>query len=371
MKIAVISNGATSLLNFRGPLLEEMVRRGYQVLAFAPDYDENSRQTLRAMGVEPLDCSMGRSSTNPLRELFSIFELHRQLRRHRPDICFAYFLKPVIYGTIAAWLAGIKRRYGLIAGLGFAFTVGQEASSKRKLLQNIVTILARFSLGRIDRIMFQNPDDLEEFQARGILKEGKAELVGATGVDLEQWPVTPLPDRPITFLLTARLLRDKGITEYVAAARILRRTYPEARFLLLGGLDDNLAAIAREEVESWVAEGLIEWPGHVQVRPWLNQAHIFVLPSYREGLPRSTQEAMAMGRPVVTTDVPGCRETVIDGLNGFLVPTQNPESLASAMQRFLDNPELIESMGQESRRLAEERFDVHAQNRKLLGLMDI
>lgn len=373
MKIAVVSNGAQSLLNFRGPLMAEMIRRGHDVLAFAPDHDEQTRRELRELGVEPISFVMARSGTGIKSEVGSIFELRRLFRQHRPDVSFTYFLKPVIYGTIAAWLAGVRQRYGLIAGLGFAFTNGDGASGRRrKLLQRVVTVVARFSFRRIDRLMFQNSDDLNEFVARGIVDPRKAALAGATGVDMNTWRPCPMPEGPVTFLLVARLLRDKGIGEYAEAARILRATQPDARFLLLGGIDDNLAAFTRAEIEEWVAEGLLEWPGQVAVRPWIAQSHVFVLPSYyREGVPRSTQEAMAMGRPVITTNLPGCRETIEDNVNGLIVPPRDPVSLAVAMQRFMDNPHLIETMGRESRRMAEERFDVHRLNRKLLDLMGL
>src|SRR5690606_25164520 len=144
------------------------------------------------------------------------------------------------------------------------------------------------------------------------------------------------------------------------------------QFILVGGQDENPSTIPSIEIESWVADGLIKWPGHVEVRPWLAKAHVFVLPSYyREGVPRSTQEAMALGRPVITTDVPGCRDTVADWRNGFVVPPRDAAALAAAMRRFLDNPGLIAPMGAESRRIAEERFDAHVQNRKLLACLGI
>lgn len=371
MKIAVISNGALSLINFRGPLMAEMIRCGHEVLAFAPDHDEISRATLRAMGVRPVECAMARAGTNPLQEMASILELHRLLRRHQPDLCFSYFIKPVIYGTIAAWMAKIPRRYGLIEGLGFAFTTAPGQGRQRRLLQGIISTLARFAMVRLHRLMFLNPDDLQEFIARKLISQDKAALVGAIGVDLDEWRVMPMPGGPITFILVARLLRDKGVAEYIDAARILRASHPDARFLLVGGLDDNPAAIPRADVQSWVDEGLIEWPGHVAVEPWLARAHVFVLPSYREGVPRSTQEAMAMGRPVITTDVPGCRETVIEGKNGFMTPPRDPQALAAAMRCFLEDPGLIARMGAQSRRIAEERFNVNVQNRKLLDCMGV
>lgn len=369
MKIAVISNGAQSLLNFRGPLMAEMVRRGYEVLAFAPDHDEASRAALTELGCTPVDYRMSRSGSNPLREFGVIVELRALLLRHRPDLCLSYFIKPVIYGTIAARLAGVPRRYGLIEGLGFAFTEGSKQNGRRRLLQGVISALMRAAGKQLDRMVFLNQDDVGEFIDRKLIDPDKAALLGAIGLDLDDWPQTPFPPEPVTFLLAARLLQDKGIREYVAAARLLRPQYPKTRFLLLGGLDDNPAAIARQEVEGWLKEGLIEWPGHVAVKPWLAKSHVYVLPSYREGVPRSTQEAMAFGRPVITTDAPGCRETVDEGVNGYLVSPRDPAALAEAMRRFLDAPDLITTLGQESRRIAEARFDVHRQNKRLLAFM--
>ncbi len=360
------------MLNFRGPLLAEMRKRGHEVLAFAPDFDSSSRAELAAMGVVAVDFAMTRSGTNPLKELSIIAKLHSELRVQKPDVCFAYFLKPVIYGTIAAWLAGVPRRFGLIAGLGYAFT--EEVGRNRQ--RQIVKLAGRFMMGITNLcangIMFQNTNDHDEAVSSGMVSRSKACLVGATGVDLNDWPCLPLPEGSLRFILVARLLRDKGICEFVAAARILRAEYPSVSFLVVGGIDDNPTGITRSEMEAWVAEGLIDWPGHVSVKPWLTRAHVFVLPSYyREGVPRSTQEAMALGRPVITTDAPGCRETVVEGSNGFMVPPRDPEALAAAMRHFIENPRDIAKMGAESRKLAEERFDVHRQNNRLLGYMGL
>lgn len=371
MKIAVISNQAFSLLNFRGPLLAEMRRRGHEVLAFAPDFDEDIRTALKAMDVQTIDYRMARSGTNPLFELATVWELRCLLRQHRPDISFAYFIKPAIYGTFAAYLAGVRRRFAMIEGLGFAFTPADKSDPKRQCVRRVISALARFAFARASKVIFLNPDDMREFVDRKLVDKEVTFLLGAIGLDLEVWPVAPLPSGPVTFILVARLLRDKGIAEFAAAARILRAGWPEVRFVVLGGLDENPAAITRSEIEGWVAEGILEWPGHVAVRPWIEQASVFVLPSYREGVPRSTQEAMALGRPVITTDAPGCRETVIEGRNGFLVPPRDVAALVRAMRHFLINPRDIERMGVESRRLAEEWFDVQRQNARLLGLMGI
>jgi len=372
VKIAVISNGARSLLNFRGPLMAEMIRRGHEVVALAPDHSAETRRALQAMDVRPLDFAMTRAGIGPIQEIGTIMDLRRLLRAHRPDVCFSYFLKPVIYGTIAAWLAGVPRRYGLIAGLGSAFASSSQRPWARSALQHAMSALAKFSFRRIDRLMFQNIDDLTEFVTRGIVVRDKAELIGATGVDLDEWPLTSLPEGPITFILAARLLRDKGVGEYAEAARQIKATHPHTRFILLGNVDQNPDTFTSAEVWAWVSEGLVEWPGHVPVAPWLAEAHVFVLPSYyREGVPRSTQEAMAMGRPIITTDAPGCRETVVEGVNGYCIPPRDASSLAAAMTRFIAEPSLLSRMGFESRRIAEERFDVHRINDKLLAAMEL
>ena len=240
-------------------------------------------------------------------------------------------------------------------------------------MQGIVSILYRAAFRICDRVFFQNDEDAAHFIASGSLSPEKVVRVNGTGVDLARYALVPPVRKPVTFLLMARLLREKGICEYAAAARQVRARHPEARFVLLGGLDPNPGGLARDEVEVWVREGVLEWPGAVDdVRPWIAQASVYVLPSYyREGVPRSTQEAMAMGRPVITTDNVGCRETVVDGVNGFLVPVRDVDALVAAMEHFIAEPALIESMGRESRRLAEERFDIHRINAVMLEAMGI
>lgn len=371
MRIVVVSSYAKSLVNFRGPLLEEMRSRGNDVCALAPDFDNETRTALSNMGVTCVEFSLSRSGVNPARELAVVFELRRIIRELRPDVVFSYYLKPVFYGAIAAWLAGIQRRFGLIEGLGFAFTESTGTSLRRLALQRVISLVAKLALARLHKVIFLNSDDLNEFVSRRLVSREKTALLGAIGLDLDEWQASPLPREPGTFIMVARLLRDKGVYEYVSAARLLKPDYPEATFHLLGGIDENPAAISQEELDSWVHEGLIEWPGHVPVEPFLKASSVFVLPSYREGVPRSTQEAMAIGRAVVTTDVPGCRETVVKGRNGFLVPPRDPKALASAMQHFLDNPDDAALMGAESRKIAEERFDVHVQNRALLEIMGL
>ena len=335
--ISIIGNQAFSLLNFRGPLISEMVSKGFEVLALAPDYDEDTRVQLRALGAEPVDFSLSRAGTNPVIDGKDMLRLALLLRKFKPDLTLTYFAKPVIYGTLAAWVAGVPRRFAMIEGLGYAFTSTEGVTPlRRKVLKGAVMMLYEIALKRADGVFFLNRDDIAEFLDRRLIDPTKVIFLGGIGVNLDEWMPVPPVIKPITFILAARLLREKGIVEFAQAARIIKQKHHNTRFILLGDLDTNPGALSRHEVTQWVAEGVLEWPGHVpDVRVWMERASVFVLPSYyREGVPRSIQEAMAMARPVITTDAPGCRETVIEGKNGFLVPVRDADALAATMERF-------------------------------------
>ncbi|HUG45795.1 MAG TPA: glycosyltransferase family 4 protein [Sphingomicrobium sp.] len=371
--VAIISSIAYSLANFRGPLIRTMVDAGLRVYAMAPDHDEKTRAAVRQFGAEAVDFSLDRTGMHPVRDAIDTIRLMWQLRRLKPDLAFNYFIKPVIFGSVAAKLAGVRHRYAMVAGLGYVYTSDSSGLTlKRRALRAGVSTLYRLAFKLCRRVFFQNDDDVREFVSAGLIDPERIRRINGTGVDLDRWqPAPPVPSPP-TFLLMARLLREKGIFEYVEAARAVRMLHPEARFILLGATDPNPGGLSRKQVEAWHAEGVVEWHGHVDdVRPWIAASGVYVLPSYREGKPRSTQEAMAMARPIITTDAPGCRDTVDDGVNGFLVPVGDCDALAGAMLRFVDDPLLVGRMGAESRRLAEERFDIRVINEVLLGEMGI
>lgn len=355
--------------NFRGPLIAALVARGVEVHALAPDFSGADHAAIRGLGATPVDYPLRRAGISPVGDLRSMLVLMGLLRQLRPDVVLSFAVKPVIYGTLAAALAGVPRRYALVEGLGHAFL--GEPGLRSRLLQVTVQTLYRVSLARATKTFFLNADDLRDFLAARMVPRQRAECIGAIGVDLAAWAPTPAVTEPLTFLFVGRLLREKGIVEFVEAARIVKASHPQARFVVLGGPDSNPSSVTAGQMQSWVAEGLVAWPGHVDVRPWLRDASVFVLPSYREGVPRSTQEAMAMGRAVITTDVPGCRDTVIDGDNGFLVPVRDAGALAAAMLRFAINPALVATMGARSRQLAEARFDVATANARIIAAMGL
>jgi glycosyltransferase involved in cell wall biosynthesis len=370
-RVAFITSGARTVPNFRGTLIEELVARGAEVLALAPDWEDDTRAATRALGAEPVDISMARAGLNPVRDASDTMKMAALLRRQAPDAILTYFAKPNTYGMLAGWMAGVKRRVAMVEGLGFAFESSELAGTKAKLVSSGAKLLYRAAFSRADLVLFLNGEDEAVFRGDRLVAPDKIVNFGGIGVDLEAFaPTTPVLNPP-TFLLMARLLRGKGILEYAEAAAHVKARYPQARFVLLGDVDANPDSLTREEVQPWVDRDVIEWPGHVSdVRAQLAAASVFVLPAWcREGLPRSTQEAAAMAKPVITTDVVGCRDTVVDGINGFMIPGRNVAALAAAMTRFVQDPALIVSMGLASRRLAEERWDGRVKSSQLADML--
>jgi glycosyltransferase involved in cell wall biosynthesis len=360
----VLGSYAPSLTLFRGPLIAELVRRGYRVVAMAPEIGENVREKLRALGAEAADVPLSRDSLNPAAMAGSLRALTRAFREIRPDAVIAYTVKPVTLGAIAARRADVPTFVALVTGLGFAFMEGRET---RRLISRVAaTWLYRIAF-RLSRIaIFQNPDDRDFFRAKRILpRRARTALVNGSGIDIDAFVPAPLTSAPV-FLMIARLLGDKGVREYGRAAARLKRKYPHAQFRLVGWLDASPDSIGEAALEQMVAGG-VDFLGKLDdVRPAIAAANVYVLPSYREGTPRSVLEAMAMGRPVVTTDAPGCRQTVEHGVNGLLVPPRNDRALEEAMEHFIRSPGTIAQMGAAARTLAEEKFDVRKVNAALL-----
>jgi glycosyltransferase involved in cell wall biosynthesis len=366
MKILLVAGFAESIIAFRGELIRTMRAQGHTVHVAAPGISAqlDVKEALAGMGVVVHEIPLVRTGTNPLADLRLVWRFVRLMRKHRFDVFLGYTVKPVIYGGLAAWLACVPHRFSLITGLGFAFT-----EAKRGVVARVVTWLYALAMARTHKVFFQNPDDEQLFRSQGILSAGvPSVVVNGSGVDIAAFAQQPLPGGAPVFLLMARLIGDKGVREYAAAAARIRQCNPEVRFLLAGRIDSNPEAIKQHELDGWIAAGDLEYLGHVaDVRPLIAQATVYVLPSYyREGTPRTVLEAMAMGRPVITTNAPGCRETVVDGENGYLVPVRSVDALVQAMQRFVNDPSLAVRMAARSRRMAEEKYDVHKVNAVML-----
>ncbi len=371
MRFLLIAGLAESLIIFRGPLIRALQAKGLTVHVAAPDMPAGSevRLQLEAMGVTVHEVPLQRANTNPMADIALLWALWRLMRHVKPECVLGYTIKPVVYGSLAAWLARVPRRFALITGLGYAF----QGQGQRGRLQALVTWLYGAALKRDDKVFFQNPDDEALFRQKGILTSGTPSFViNGSGVDVASYSVAPLPLGPPRFLLIARLLGDKGVREYAQAARILRMHRPDVKFTIVGWIDDNPDSIGREELDAWVADGTLDFLGRLSdVRPAIVDCSVYVLPSYREGTPRTVLEAMSMGRPVITTDAPGCRETVVEDENGFLVPARSVDALILAMERFILEPELIKRMGMRSREMAVAKFDVHKVNAVMLREMGI
>jgi glycosyltransferase involved in cell wall biosynthesis len=355
-RIVISINASWNIVNFRMGLVRALLARGDRVIALAPP-DAWSERLVEA-GVEYRPLPMDKKGVSPLRDGLLLLRYLKALRALKPDVFLGYTAKPNVYGSLAAQALGV-RVVNNVSGLGTAFI-------REGPLTRIVSTLYRVAFARSAVVFFQNEEDLTLFEGRRLVPPGRARLLPGSGIDLERFTPAPFPVRPageIVFLLVARLLRDKGVVEYVEAARALRASLPNARFQLLGFLDaENRTAIARAELDRWVAEGVIEYLGAADdVRPFLAAADCIVLPSYREGLPRTLLEAAATARPLIAADVPGCRQVVRPDANGLLCAPRSADALAAAMRRMAEaGPDRRRAWGAAARAIVEREFDERA-----------
>lgn len=353
-KVLFVSSIFINLHHFRRGLMVRLRDLGYEVVAAAAF--DSYEQPLQALGIRCVNLrNVERGGVNPLQELKFFLELCRLYRRERPAVVLHYTIKPNIYGSLAAALLGIKS-VSTITGGGYTFLT-------RGLLPRLILGLYKLALGFPETVFFQNQDDRRTFVTARLVREAKTLLVPGSGVDVRYFSpayCNETGNRPPVFLYIGRLLWDKGLRELVAAATVVRQTCPEAEFWLLGRVDPgNPAAVPEAVVRQWEAQGSVKWLGAVRdVRPQICASLAVVLPSYREGLPRSLLEAMAMGRPIITTDAIGCREVIEDGRNGYLVPVRDAQALAAACLKMLAlRPEARQAMGAYGRQKAIREFD--------------
>ncbi|TAM03047.1 MAG: glycosyltransferase family 1 protein [Paraburkholderia sp.] len=353
LTVCLVCNTAFAIYTYRQGVIRMLVAKGVRVVVLAPR--DRTVPLLEEMGCVCIDLPVAGKSTNPLDDLKTLAALYRHYRTIRPNVVFHYTIKANIYGSVAAWLARVPS-IAVTTGLGYVFIQKSRAAQVAKLLYRIAFRFPR-------EVWFLNRDDHEAFlNGRLLAHPERAKLLHGEGVDLDQFALTPLPSgtQRVTFVLIGRLLWDKGVGEYVEAARMLRARYPQARFQLLGPVGvDNPSAITQADVQTWREQGVIEYLGETHdVRPIISSADCVVLPSYREGVPRTLLEASAMGRPIVATDVPGCREVVADGVTGFLCEAKSATSLAVQLARVLDMSEAERrAMGLRGRKKVTAEFD--------------
>lgn len=367
--IAIVNGIGDTVVAFRGALVRDLVARGHAVTVSTPtplEVDPKSvARAIEDLGARCVFSPLDRTGLNPMSERRARAHYDALFREIRPDAVFVSNPKPIFYAIPAARAAGAARRVAMVTGLGYAFT---GSSFKARVLRAVATRLYRGALSDATAVLFQNQDDRDELARRGALMRAPSpKIVAGSGVDLDRFAAAPMPDGPPVFLMVARLLGDKGVREFAEAARIVRAERPSWRFRLAGWIDANPAAIGREELDAWLRSGAVEYAGRLDdVRGEVAGASVFVLPSYREGTPKSVLEALATARPVITTDAIGCRETVRDGVEGLLVPPRDASALARACLRLGDDAALRAEMGARARQRAVEKFDVRLVNAAIM-----
>lgn len=374
IKIAIVGTTAQSIFGFRLDLIKMLISKNYKVYAFATDYTEDNKEKLDEMGVVPVDYTLSRSGLNPLNDLICVIKLILYIKKINPDVVFSYFSKPSIYGTLAAHFCGVKKIYAMLEGLGYLFTEQPNGQKlKDKILKLIQINLYKFSFKKLDGLILLNNDDKKDLIEKYNIKVKNVLVLGGIGLDLEHYYKSTPPLSPVSFIFVGRLLVEKGVYEFLAAARIIKDKYPCVQFNIIGDIDEgNPGSLTKKELNILLKDNIINYHGYVNnVAEWIAKSSVFVLPSYREGFPRSTQEAMAIGRAVITTDVPGCRDTVQRGVNGFIVERWSSHALAESIEKIIKNPFLIEKMGESSYLIAKDKYDAHRVNIRLLRFIGL
>lgn len=357
MKVIVVSPKNRTTYNFRGDLIKKIISLGNSVTVTGPNQDNIER--IAELGAKFVEVPMEKNGVNPLEDLRYTKNLYKLFRKEKPDVVFGYTSKPVIYGAIAARLAKVPHIASMVTGAGYAFTA---KTLKAKIIKFIMSNLYKIAFRCANVAIFQNEDDATEFENEKLVKREKIQIVRGSGVNHEKFPIAELPEK-ITFFMLSRVMYSKGIREYLEACRIIKSKYPDVRCMLLGACENIQDSISYEELKKYIDAGIIEHFGETDnVAEYYKKCSVYVLPSYREGTPRTVLEAMSMGRAIITTDAPGCRGTVIDGKTGFLVPVKNAEAVAEKMEEFIKNPDLIKKMGAESAKYCRKKYDVNLVN---------
>jgi glycosyltransferase involved in cell wall biosynthesis len=366
MRIVISASNGRSLVNFRGSLIKEMVHRGHEVICTSIEPQEEMKEEISKLGAGYYCIPGTRTGINIFKNIIMLISFIKAYRVLKPDLCFVYMSKPVVFGGLAAILCRIRHLVVFVTGLEVVF---YSKGIKNIILRIILIILFKIVHSQCDSVFFMNKDDYARMLRWRIVKREQAILVNGSGVNLEHFTRKDMPEADLV-CMTARLVWSKGIREYAEAAEIVRMKYPQVKFILIGGLDENPEALTEQELDAIVKKGYVHYYGYAEdVRPYLEACTLFVLPSYHEGNGRSIVEAEAVGRPIITTTAPGCCETVIDGFNGFLVPPRDGKALADKIILILENRILKMNMAQYSYQLCCEKYDVRMINQIFIDNM--
>lgn len=357
MKYIVVSPKNRTVYNFRGDLIRQIIAAGNEVIVTGPNRIDVDK--VEALGARFVELPVNKNGLNPLADLKYLMKLCSLFRQERPDVVFGYTSKPVIYGSIAAKLAKVPHIVPMVTGAGYAFTA---QTAKAKLVRLVMSVLYKTAFACADLVIFQNSDDREQFVGEKLVRADKCRIVNGSGVNMDRFSPAPYPERT-TFFMLSRVMYSKGIREYLEACRIVKEKYPQARCMLLGACEGIQDSLSEADLKPYIDDGIIEHFGETdRVADYYSQCSVYILPSYREGTPRTVLEAMAMGRAIITTDAPGCRETVVDGETGYLVPVRDAEAVARKMMEFIENPRRIPEMGRKSLAYCREKYDVNKIN---------
>lgn len=367
-RIAVLSSHTPSLFWFRMDMMKKFQEYGYEVFALGDQKESEWEGEFAEQGIVYKQIQVERNGVNPIKDLATLISIKKALKKIQPEKLFTYQAKTIIYGGIAANMLGIKEVYPLVAGIGSVFL---KDDFKTRLIKQIMVREYKIAMRNCPTVFFQNYDDEKIFRDNRIITKQNIVLIPGSGVNCQKFTVTDMPET-FGFLCVSRLIRDKGVYEYLEACMKIKKKYPEIRCLLVGPYDTNPTSLKPEELKPFIDEGIIEYFGEQEdVRPYLDQCMVFVLPSYREGTPKTNLEAMASGRAIITTDVPGCRETVVDGENGYLVPLKKVDFIVEKMEYLINNLDVVVAMGRKGRAKAESIFNVEIVNQKICDAMGV
>lgn len=367
-KFVLVSPKNRSAYNFRGDLIKDIQSKGYDVVVTGPNRE--GVEKIEALGTKFIEVPVNKNGLNPFADIAYCLKLKDIMKAEMADVILGYTIKPVIYGSIAGWLAGVKNRTAMVTGAGYLFA---SKSMKARIIKRISFMLYKMGLGAAHKVIFQNIDDLNEFVENGLVKKEKCHVVNGSGVNMAKYTPSEYPEVPSFFFL-GRLVYAKGGMDFVKAAKIVKEKYPNPRFMILGKLENNLPdAITSDDLMPYVNDGIVElFPETDNIAQYYAMTSVFVLPTaYREGTPRVILEAMASGRAIITTFTPGCKETVVEGKNGFFVPSHDPQAVAEKMMYFIEHPDDIAKMGKESLELCKNKYEISIINKNMLSIMGV